>query len=139
MSFPFVSKPTPIPSKLESIRNSKVSMNSLIAISDGGFIIVLLPYPPVLTNAQLFNAAYSSFSYVSAVPIAHNPLPGGKNFMLNILSNILMAYVDFTISFHCSPFLMQCLFCMVKQPSTTLLTVSCHLSYLPPRSSLTLA
>ena len=45
----------------------------------------------VETNAQLFSAAYKFLSSVIGVPIAHKPLPGGKNFILNILSNISCA------------------------------------------------
>lgn len=60
----------------------------------------------VLTKAQLFNAAYNPRSSVNGDPMAHKPnrfsrsvspgtryipRPGGRNFMLNILSYIFCA------------------------------------------------
>ena len=39
-------------------------------------------------KAQLFKAANKPLSSVIAVPIAHKPLPGGKNFILKIRSYI---------------------------------------------------
>ena len=88
----------------------------------------------VETNAQLLRAEKSSFSSVIAVPIAQRPLPGGKNFMLYILSYMLSACCILTSSFHGNPFLKQCLICMVNAPLMTRSVVSCHFSCLPNSS-----
>ena len=78
-SDPLVSNPVPIPNILDSITN----------LTD--FIKSIGELDLVLTKAQLFNAGYSFFYSVIGLPIAHNPLPGGKNFISYILLYIFYA------------------------------------------------
>ena len=78
MPEPNTSKPTPTPNIEASIMNVKG-------------LVKFLSMFAVLTNAQLFNASYNPLSSTIGVPIAHRPLPGGKNLKSNIYLNIRVA------------------------------------------------
>ena len=74
------------------VRNALTLLRSRIEQEDfGGAEQFDGRWSPQLCNPQLFNPAYNPLSSVISEPIAHKPLPGGRNFISNILSYISWA------------------------------------------------
>mmetsp|Transcript_4829 Transcript_4829/g.19338 ORF Transcript_4829/g.19338 Transcript_4829/m.19338 type:complete len:222 (-) Transcript_4829:262-927(-) len=121
---PRVSKPTPMPSMLQSIKKQKgLVLSAARSLVD--------------TKAQLFSAAKRSRSSVRTVPIAHNPRPGGSIFMWKTRSKrFCPSCCSFCSSQSATASPRALLPCshrcaMRNVPFTTRSTVSCQRSFEP--------
>ena len=89
------------------------------------------PMSAVETNAQLLSGANSRRSSVSAVPIAHSPRPGGRNFIWKMRSNMSRASACAAAASHGSRCSAQCRCCIRNVPFTTRAIVSPQRSWRP--------
>ena len=73
--------------------DKKKNENKIISeIKDKSYFYFIHSFKVLVdTNAQLLSAAYKPFFSVIGVPIAQRPRPGGKNFIVKILSYISCA------------------------------------------------